>query len=100
MKLFYFMLILALTLAHQEFEEDDDLKPSDQMETLQAKNLEDKLKEHEQMPWLQRLMKSYPMLEKVGYSIAQGGLEYFLIVAVVIYALNYSYGLRRNSTIS
>ena len=52
------------------------------------------------MPWLQRLMKSYPMLEKVGYSIAQGGLEYFLIVAVLIYALNYSYGLRRNSTIS
>jgi len=53
-----------------------------------------------QQPWIETVMKKYPMLEKIGYSIAQGGLEYFLIIAVAVYGINYTIGLRRNLVIS
>ena len=45
-------------------------------------------------------MQQYPLFNKVMYSIAQGGLEYFLIVSVAVYGINYTIGYRRNLVIS
>jgi hypothetical protein len=39
------------------------------MDDLNAKNLEDKIKKDMQMPWIERLMRAYPILDKIGYSI-------------------------------